>query len=95
MGTIIFIALIYAVAVLLIRDVVKSDIRYYQHYSWGYISSETAHTFVSRNEKKIINAFSLIFPIYFGYKFGCQCGIELYKILVDKNYENRIIAWLF
>ena len=95
MGTIIFIALIYVVAVLLIRDVVKNDIDYYLYYSWGVLPSHTAHKFVSTNRERIINVFASIFPIYFGYKFGCQYGIELYKILVDKNYENRIIAWLF
>ena len=79
----------------MMRDMVKKDIDYYLHYSWGSTPSYTAHIFVSSHRKEIINTFSIIFPIYLGYKLGCQYGVSLHKILVDYNYENRIIAWLF
>ncbi len=95
MTTILCIAAIYFATVLVMRDMIKKDIDYYLHYSLGRTPSHTAYNFVSNHRKEIINTFSVIFPIYFGYKFGCQYGISLYNILVDYNYENRIIAWLF
>lgn len=95
MTTILCIAAIYFATVLVMRGMVKNDIDYYLCYSWGSTPSNTAHTFVSYHKKEIINTFSIIFPIYLGFKFGCQYGISLYNILVDYNYENRIIAWLF
>ena len=95
MATILCIAAIYFATVLAMRDMIKKDIDYYLYYSWGSNPSQTAHNFVSTYKNEIINTFSVIFPIYLGYKFGCQYGISLYKILVDYNYENRIIAWLF
>ena len=95
MGTVIFIVIGYIMVALAVKGTVKSDIEYYLHYSWGVLPSQTAHNFVSINRDRIINVFASIFPIYFGYKYGCQFGIQLYKTLVDSNYENRIIAWLF
>lgn len=95
MTTILCIAAIYFATVLVMRGMVKNDIDYYLHYSWGSTPSHTAHNFVSDHKKEIIKTFSIIFPIYLGFKFGCQYGISLHKTLVDYNYENRIIAWLF
>jgi hypothetical protein len=95
MGTVIFIVIGYIMVALVVKSTVKSDIGHYLYYSWGELPSQTAHNFVSSNRDRIINVFASIFPIYFGYKYGCQFGIQLYKTLIDREYENRIIAWLF
>jgi len=95
MGAVIFIVIGYIMVALAVKSTVRDDIEYYLHCSWGFLPSRTALNFISNNRDRIINVFASIFPIYFGYKYGCQFGIQLYKTLVDRKYENRIIAWLF
>lgn len=89
-------AVMYFIIAIALRDSIKNDIDEFARDAWYRPFSRTMVAFLRGYYKEIANLFSLVFPIYYGLKYGYKHGERLYKkIIIGKNDENRIIAWLF
>ena len=89
-------AVMYFLIAIALRDSIKNDIDEFAVDVWYRPSSRTMLEFLRGYKKEIAFFFSLVFPIYYGLKYGYKHGEGLYKkIIIGKNDENRIIAWLF
>ena len=93
---IIFTCALYFIISLIARNNIYGDLTWRRYPKKRPIVCTSKETFIELNARKLSIYFSLIFPIYFGFKCGYVISEVLYHtILTDKNYENRIIAWLF
>ena len=50
--------------------------------------------YFKENKMKLIAILSIIWPVSWFFMWGCCFGNELYTLMVIKNEEDRIAAWL-
>ena len=74
---------------------IKETIKQYENESlWKLGVVDRYMLSILTNEMKTIVIFGAIaWPMYYLFKMGAIFGIDIYNLINNKNYENRIASW--
>ena len=85
--------MILAYAIIGISSITTIDDSIYDYKS-RTVQSHKMKTFLHDNNKRLIFYGVVLWPLFYCFKLGFFIGTNIYKILINDNYEDRIASWL-
>ena len=85
--------MILAYAIIGISSITTIDDSIYDYKS-RTVQSHKMKTFLHDNNKRLIFYGVVLWPLFYCFKLGFLIGTNIYKILINDNYEDRIASWL-
>ena len=89
----IFSMVIYAIGIMASIRVVQVSIDEYLGTSYGIVPKKMVRI-LERNKELFVIFGSIMFPLYYCFRFGFFIGKMTYGILTDDNYEDRVASWV-
>ena len=87
----IFMILVYAITGLSSITTIDNSI---YDYKTRTVQSRQMGVFLDDNYKRLIFFGVVLWPLFYCFKLGFFIGTNIYKILINDNYEDRIASWL-
>ena len=88
---IIFMILAYAIIGISSITIIDDSIYGYKSRT---VQSLQMKMFLHDNNKKLILFGVVLWPLFYCFKVGFFIGTNIYKILINDKYEDRIASWL-
>lgn len=88
---IIFMILAYAIIGVSSMTTIDNSIYDYKSRT---VQSHKMKTFLHDNNKRLIFFGVVLWPLFYCFKLGFFIGTNIYKILINDKYEDRIASWL-
>lgn len=85
--------MILAYAIIGVSSITTIDDSIYDYKS-RTVQSHKMKTFLHDNNKRLIFFGVVLWPLFYCFKLGFFIGTNIYKILINDNYEDRIASWL-
>ena len=85
--------MILAYAIIGVSSITTIDDSIYDYKS-RTVQSHKRKTFLHDNNKRLIFFGVVLWPLFYCFKLGFFIGTNIYKILINDNYEDRIASWL-
>lgn len=89
----IFCIVIYVIGIIASIKVVNASIEEYIGKSHGIVLKKMVRI-LERNKELFVIFGSIMFPLYYCFKFGFFVGKIVYDLLIDDNYEDRVASWV-
>ena len=84
---------IYIIGAVVSINVINISIVQYIEKSYGIVSKKMVRI-LERNKELFVIIGSVMFPLYYCFRFGFFVGGIAYGILINDNYEDRIASWV-